>query len=56
LPLACVAVDSHERGVDRNGPAAPHGLPALILAFSQFSVRIRNENTCTLAAACGSLA
>lgn len=40
----------------RNGPAAPHGLPDLILASSQFSMRICNENTRTLAAACGSLA
>jgi hypothetical protein len=39
-----------------NGPAAPHGLPALILASSQFLVRIDNENKYTMAAACGSLA
>ena len=35
-----------------NGPVAPHGLPDLIPASSQFLVRIDNENKCTMAAAC----
>ena len=39
-----------------NGSVAPHGLPDLILASSQFLVRIDNENKYTMAAACGSLA
>ena len=40
----------------RKGLAAPHGFPDLILTSSQFLVRIRNENTYTMAAARGSLA
>ena len=39
-----------------NGSVAPHGLPDLILASSQFLVRISHENKRTMAAACGSLA
>jgi hypothetical protein len=42
--------------IERNRPAATHGLPDLILASSQFLVRIDNENKYTMAAACGSLA
>ena len=40
----------------RNGPAAPHGLPGLILASSHFLVRISHENKRTLVAACRNLA
>ncbi len=39
-----------------NGPAAPHGLPGLILASSHFLVRISHENKRTLVAACRNLA
>jgi len=42
--------------MDGKGLAAPHGFPDLILTFSQFLVRIRNEDTYTMAAARGSLA
>jgi len=42
--------------VQGNGSVAPHGLPDLILASSQFLVRISHENKRTMAAACGSLA
>jgi hypothetical protein len=42
--------------VKSNGSVAPHGLPDLILASSQFLVRISHENKRTMAAACGSLA
>jgi len=41
---------------ESNRPAATHGLPDLILASSQFLVRIDNENKRTMASACGSLA
>jgi hypothetical protein len=42
--------------VDRKGLPAPHSFPDLILTSSQFLVRIRNENTYTMAVARGSLA
>jgi hypothetical protein len=34
---------------ERNGQVAPHGLLTLILAFSQYLVRVRNKNTYAMA-------
>lgn len=48
-------VDHEDQVRHRNGPAAPHGLPGLILASSHFLVRISHENKRTLVAACRNL-